>query len=88
MMANGIKFLKKYFLLYLQSLRFVWETSKVSVVLMLITVPLQALLPSLTIYMTNEIINFVASDAQIVMKLLLFGVYFFYLVILLHPLIL
>ena len=77
MMANGIKFLKKYFLLYLQSLRFVWETSKVSVVLMLITVPLQALLPSLTIYMTNEIINFVASDAQIVMKLLLIWSIFF-----------
>ena len=60
MMANGIKFLKKYFLLYLQSLRFVWETSKVSVVLM-----------------TNEIINFVASDAQIVMKLLLIWSIFF-----------
>ena len=76
-MANGIKFLKKYFLLYLQSLLFVWETSKVSVLLMLITVPLQALLPSLTIYMTNEIINFVASDAQIVMKLLLIWSIFF-----------
>ena len=76
-MANGIKFLKKYFLLYIQSLLFVWETSKVSVFLMLITVPLQALLPSLTIYMTNEIINFVASDAQIVMKLLLIWSIFF-----------
>ena len=62
MMANGIKFLKKYFLLYLQSLRFVWETSKVSVVLMLITVPLQALLPSLTIYMTNEMIQGKLTD--------------------------
>lgn len=54
---DTIQSIEKYFYLYFKSLAFVWKASRVNMLLMLLTVPLQALLPSLTILMTNEIIN-------------------------------
>lgn len=49
--------LKKYISLYIKSILYVWKSQKTSVSLMFIAIPLQSLMPSLTIYLTNLLIE-------------------------------
>lgn len=74
-----MKKLRYYLLMYGKSLRLVWQTSRAIVFSMLFVIPLQALLPSLTIYITNLLVNSVtkSSSVSISLLLLLWGVAFF-----------
>lgn len=49
--------LKKYISLYIKSILYVWKSQKTSVSLMFIAIPLQSLMPYLTIYLTNLLIE-------------------------------
>ena len=53
-----------YMSLYYRSLRFVWQAAGGLALGLLITIPLQALLPSLTLYLINQLMNELASGSQ------------------------
>lgn len=53
-----------YMSLYYRSLRFVWQAAGDLALGLLITIPLQALLPSLTLYLINQLMNELASGSQ------------------------
>ncbi|VUD00602.1 ABC transporter ATP-binding protein/peptidase [Streptococcus pseudoporcinus] len=47
----------EYLKLYVRSLNFIWKTSKFVMLLMLVMVPIQAILPSISILITNIVVN-------------------------------
>ena len=53
-----------YMSLYYRSLRFVWQAAGGLALGLLITIPLQALLPSLTLYLINQLMNELVSGSQ------------------------
>lgn len=68
-----------YLRLYLQSLSFVWKTSKSIMLCMILIVPIQSILPSINIFITNIIVNEISSLNSINLTILLtiWGVAFF-----------
>ncbi|VTS34726.1 ABC transporter ATP-binding protein/peptidase [Streptococcus porcinus] len=47
----------EYLKLYIRSLNFIWKSSKFVMLLMLVMVPIQAILPSISILITNIVVN-------------------------------
>lgn len=74
-----MKKFQHYIVLYIHSLRFVWQSSKKQMIYMLLFVPLQALLPAINIYVTNILIDEIASSdgARLSWLLILWGGSFF-----------
>lgn len=68
--------LTNYLKLYFRSLAFVFASSPRTVAYLLVAIPLQALLPSVTIYLTNEIINGLSSKQVALYLLLLWALAF------------
>lgn len=68
----------KYVALYGKSLAFVWKSCPGLCLCLFCAVPLQALLPSFTLYLTNLIINYVQDGAmeRILQCLILWSVFF------------
>ncbi|WP_077322582.1 ABC transporter ATP-binding protein [Streptococcus pseudoporcinus] len=52
-----MKRMYEYLKLYVRSLNFIWKTSKFVMLLMLVMVPIQAILPSISILITNIVVN-------------------------------
>lgn len=55
---------KNYLKLYFKSVTYLWKTSKRCVLILMFTVPLQSLLPSVTLYIANLLINRMNSLSQ------------------------
>lgn len=68
-----------YLRLYLKSLSFVWKTSRSIMLYMILMVPIQSILPSISIFITNIIVNKVSSLNSINLTILVtvWGMAFF-----------
>ncbi|HEL2364500.1 TPA: ABC transporter ATP-binding protein [Streptococcus suis] len=68
-----------YLNLYLKSLNFVWKTSKSIMLWMILMVPIQSILPSISIFITNIVVNKISSLNSINLTILIavWGVSFF-----------
>lgn len=68
----------KYFSLYTKSLAFVWKSCPWLCAILLCTIPVQALLPSGTLYLTNLIINMVQYDTidKVISCLIIWCIFF------------
>lgn len=68
----------KYFSLYTKSLAFVWKSCPWLCAILLCTIPVQALLPSGTLYLTNLIINMVQYNTtdKIISCLIIWCIFF------------
>ena len=68
-----------YLNLYLKSLNFVWKTSKSIMLWMILMVPIQSILPSISIFITNIVINKISSlnSINLTMLIAVWGVSFF-----------
>ncbi|RLK63324.1 ABC transporter ATP-binding protein [Atopobacter sp. AH10] len=68
-----------YLSLYLKSLKFVWKSSKAVMVWMILMIPIQSVLPSVSLYVTNVIVNKIVSLNAIHLTLLVsvWGLTFF-----------
>lgn len=68
----------KYFSLYTKSLAFVWKSCPWLCAILLCTIPVQALLPSATLYLTNLIINMVqyGTTDKIISCLIIWCIFF------------
>ena len=73
---NHLNSSKQYLKLYLASLAFVWKKSGKIVLFLLLAIPLQALLPSFTIYVTNHMLNSLAKQELVVHLLIVWGLAF------------
>lgn len=74
-----MKKIYNYLTLYLKSLHFVWKTSKVIMLGMLLMIPIQSILPSISIFITNIIVNKIASlnVANLTILVAVWGMTFF-----------
>ncbi|MDE6985092.1 MAG: hypothetical protein K2O99_11255, partial [Lachnospiraceae bacterium] len=77
-MMKHIKTFIKYILLYVKSLRFVWKASKRLTMILLALIPMQAVLPAVTLYLTNIIINqaFRSGSDRLAILLTAWGIVF------------
>ena len=68
-----------YLNLYLKSLNFVWKTSKSIMLWMILMVPIQSILPSISIFITNIVVNKISSlnSINLTMLIAVWGVSFF-----------
>lgn len=68
-----------YLNLYLKSLNFVWKTSKSIMLWMILMVPIQSILPSISIFITNIVVNKTSSlnSINLTMLIAVWGVSFF-----------
>ena len=68
-----------YLNLYLKSLNFVWKTSKSIMLWMILMVPIQSFLPSISIFITNIVVNKISSlnSINLTMLIAVWGVSFF-----------
>lgn len=68
-----------YLNLYLKSLNFVWKTSKSIMLWMILMVPIQSILPSISIFITNIVVNKISSLNSINLTILIavWGISFF-----------
>lgn len=68
-----------YLNLYLKSLNFVWKTSKSIMLWMILMVPIQSILPSVSIFITNIVVNKISSlnSINLTMLIAVWGVSFF-----------
>ncbi|HGI4857179.1 TPA: ABC transporter ATP-binding protein [Streptococcus agalactiae] len=68
-----------YLNLYLKSLNFVWKTSKSIMLWMILMVPIQSILPSISIFITNIVVNKISSlnSINLTMLIAVLGVSFF-----------
>lgn len=68
-----------YLSLYLKSLHFVWKTSKSIMIWMILMVPIQSVLPSISIFITNIVVNNISSLNSINLSILVavWGMAFF-----------
>lgn len=68
-----------YLNLYLKSLNFVWKTSKYIMLWMILMVPIQSILPSISIFITNIVVNKISSlnSINLTMLIAVWGVSFF-----------
>lgn len=60
-----------YLNLYLKSLNFVWKTSKSIMLWMILMVPIQSILPSISIFITNIVVNKISSLNSINLTMLI-----------------
>ncbi|HEW5487872.1 TPA: ABC transporter ATP-binding protein [Streptococcus pneumoniae] len=73
-------FVALYFTIYhLKSLNFVWKTSKSIMLWMILMVPIQSILPSISIFITNIVVNKISSlnSINLTMLIAVWGVSFF-----------
>ncbi|MGP0387424.1 ABC transporter ATP-binding protein [Streptococcus pneumoniae] len=68
-----------YLNLYLKSLNFVWKTSKSIMLWIILMVPIQSILPSISIFITNIVVNKISSlnSINLTMLIAVWGVSFF-----------
>lgn len=68
-----------YIGLYTKSLKFVWKTSQFMMLWMIMIVPIQAILPSISIYITNIVLNKISfmNSLNITLVVISWGVVFF-----------
>lgn len=68
-----------YLNFYLKSLNFVWKTSKSIMLWMILMVPIQSILPSISIFITNIVVNKISSlnSINLTMLIAVWGVSFF-----------
>ena len=68
-----------YLNLYLKSLNFVWKTSKSIMLWMILMVPIQSILPSISIFISNIVVNKISSlnSINLTMLIAVWGVSFF-----------
>ena len=68
-----------YLNLYLKSLNFVWKTSKSIMLWMILMVPIQSILPSISIFITNIVVNKISTlnSINLTMLIAVWGVSFF-----------
>ena len=68
-----------YLNLYLKSLNFVWKTSKSIMLWMILMVPIQSILPSISIFITNIVVNKISSlnSINLTMLIAVWGASFF-----------
>ena len=57
-----MKVITKYITLYIKSIKFIWKSCKFLTIAMIALIPIQALMPSATLYLTNIIINKVQEN--------------------------
>ena len=62
---------KTYLALYVKSILYLWKTSPFNVLILIVTIPIQALLPSLSLYIANILINRMNNLSQQLLFLLL-----------------
>lgn len=62
---------KTYLVLYVKSILYLWKTSPFNILILIITIPIQALLPSLSLYIANILINRMNNLSQQLLFLLL-----------------
>ena len=62
---------KTYLVLYVKSILYLWNTSPFNILILIITIPIQALLPSLSLYIANILINRMNNLSQQLLFLLL-----------------
>ena len=62
---------KTYLVLYVKSIPYLWKTSPFNILILIITIPIQALLPSLSLYIANILINRMNNLSQQLLFLLL-----------------
>ena len=62
---------KTYLSLYVKSILYLWKTSPFNVLILIVTIPIQALLPSLSLYIANILINRMNNLSQQLLFLLL-----------------
>ena len=62
---------KTYLVLYVKSILYLWKTSPFNILVLIITIPIQALLPSLSLYIANILINRMNNLSQQLLFLLL-----------------
>lgn len=62
---------KTYLVLYVKSIHYLWKTSPFNILILIITIPIQALLPSLSLYIANILINRMNNLSQQLLFLLL-----------------
>lgn len=62
---------KAYLVLYVKSILYLWKTSPFNILILIITIPIQALLPSLSLYIANILINRMNNLSQQLLFLLL-----------------
>lgn len=62
---------KIYLALYVKSILYLWKTSPFNVLILIVTIPIQALLPSLSLYIANILINRMNNLSQQLLFLLL-----------------
>ena len=67
-----------YLNLYLKSFNFVWKTSKSIMLWMILMVPIQSILPSISIFITNIVVNKISSlnSINLTMLIAVWGVSF------------
>ncbi|MDE7030581.1 MAG: ABC transporter ATP-binding protein/permease [Lachnospiraceae bacterium] len=77
-MMRHIKTFIKYILLYVKSFLFVWKASKRLTMILLALIPMQAVLPAVTLYLTNIIINqaFRSGSDRLAILLTAWGIVF------------
>lgn len=73
-----IKSICSYITLYIKSFRFVWKTSEKLMSALLLLIPVQALLPTVTLYLTNRIVSQVQAghSGQLAFLLAVWGIAF------------
>lgn len=73
-----MKKIVKYITLYLKSIHFVWKSCSWLCCIILCTIPIQAVIPAFTLYLTNLIINMLQQGIynQLVSSLILWCVFF------------
>lgn len=73
-----IKSICSYITLYIKSFRFVWKTSGKLMSALLLLIPVQALLPTVTLYFTNRIVSQVQAghSGQLAFLLAVWGIAF------------
>lgn len=85
-MLKKFNIVRDYLTLYFKSLKIIFKASKLRSLLMLITVPLQALIPALSIFIANKLINGLSlMDFYEVKVLSVFWSLLFFLSLLLKP---
>lgn len=62
---------KNYLTLYFKSFKYLWRTSKCNVFVLILVIPLQALLPSITLYIANYLIDNVYSLSNKILYIVL-----------------
>ena len=62
---------KNYLSLYFKSFKYLWRTSKSNVFVLLLVIPLQALLPSITLYIANYLIDNIYSLSNKILYIVL-----------------